>query len=347
MAGTRRRVHATRLPAATGVLLVACGVCACMSAAPDTSPRATCAAIAVAPETADAVTEALTADRKLTFHAVEVVTSYCRGQNTEQMKDVYSDGPHDRSYTSYLQPGPLSGTVIIENGDDLWQYDPATGRWLHQSDQPGMLLGSTSAVDLLFENYTADRKDDATVAGRRCTVYEILPKTSGNPSRRLCIDATTRLPLRTENVNGIGDLVSVSRYDSVTFDEAMPASWFGPPADASIDEDPVTRTGPISAAEANASLGFQFREPAYIPTGYKFAGAFVLKRDFALVGHMQWFDGLSVISLFKQHTGVMLPSSGWEDSQASSVTWTDGAFRYTLIGDIVPSELSRIRDSIR
>lgn len=331
-----------RLVAAALLLPAAHGVCAYMRVPP--SPTS---AIAVAPETATAITEALAADHSVTFHGVEVVTSYSRGQATEQTKDVYLDGPHNRSYASYLQPGPLAGTIIIENGDDFWQYDPATGRWLHQAAPPGMLLGSTSALDMLFENYTVERKDNATVADRRCSVYDILPKTSGNPSRRMYVDAATHLPLRTENVNGIGDLVSSSRYDSITFDEAMVASWFKPPEGDPVDEDPVKRTGPISAAEANASLDFQFREPGYIPTGYGFAGAFVLKRDFTLVGHMQWFDGLSVISLFKQHTGVMLPSSGWQESQASNVTWTDGGFRYTLIGDVVPSELSRIRDSIR
>jgi len=209
-----------------------------------------------------------------------------------------------------------------------------------------MLISFTDTVDLLFRNYEIEAAGESSVAGRRCLIYEILPRNSGNPSRRLHVDAEMRLPLRTENVNGLGELVSVATFESIEFVDQIEASVFAPP-EGPIEDDPVRREGPIDLWAAEGEAGFPVREPRYIPEGYRFAGAFIIRTDKSLVVHLQWFDGLSLISLFKQRAGTILPDSAWERYHANTVTWTSGGYLYTLMGDLVPPELARIRDSVR
>ncbi len=177
-------------------------------------------------------------------------------------------------------------------------------------------------------------------------VYDILPRLSGNPSRRVYVEAESYIPLRTENTNGEGELVSSTYFEQIEFHRALPHSLFEAPGRGEqISEDPVQREGPISLSDAQRSLSFVVSEPDYVPDGYELAAVYLIHKQGQDVALLQWSDGLSLLSLFKQPTGFSDPPTGWEEFHANSVSWVADGYYYTLIGDIIPSELSRIRDA--
>lgn len=294
------------------------------------------------------VQAALEAEDSLVYTGRQVVIQFRDAREQPFTQDVAWDGPRGLSRIEFRPPSPMSGAVLIVNGQDQWQYDPQTGVWLHQSGLPRTLISRRDGVRMLLENYEVELAGEREVAARDCYVYDILPRLAGNPSRRICVDRETYLPLRTENVDGLGQFVSITYFERIEFHRALDSQLFaGPARVAQVREDPVRRAGPMSIPEVNARARFRVHPPDYVPPGYDFAGAFLIEHATGQAVHLQWFDGLSLISLFKQPQGSRVPETGWAEYTANSVSWVSDGFYYTLIGDIVPSELARVRDSVR
>jgi hypothetical protein len=334
-----------------GVLMGSVAFALCAALTPDAwaqmGPVARADLVAVALGPADDVAAALRAEEQVRYRGSQIVVEYQDGrEQLRSTQEVVCDGPNQRMRVEVSSPGDLAGTVTIQDGTDRWQFDPSTRRWLHQSAPAERYVSFEESIDLLFRNYTIESGGEETVAGRTCRKYDVLPRMAGNPSRRLFVDSYTHLPLRTENVNGMGELFRVVCFTSVSFPDAIDADRFAPPQER-VREDFVERWGPMSLNDAASSVDFPLAEPGYIPSGYRFAGAVVLRKDFQYAAHLQWYDGLSLISLFKQRSGTTLPSTGWEESHANSVSWVSMGYYYTLVGDVVPGELSQIRDSVR
>ncbi len=293
------------------------------------------------------VREAFGAEWGLTYAGTQVIREFAEDREVNRaVLDVRWDGPTKRSRIRFTSTA-LMGIEWVTAGNDVWQYDPQEQAWLHTQAPPGMTLGLSERLDKMFTNYTVEPIGEDRIAGERCSVYDILPKQFGNPSRRLYIHEDTRLPLRTENVNGMGQRVNVSYFERIEFRRSLPGADFrGPGRGERIVEDSVTREGPYSIAQAERSAGIAATEPGYMPDGYEFVGAVVLTQGQTGGIQLQWFDGLSLISLFKQPAGADMPKTGWERFQANAVTWVADGYVYSLIGDVTPAELSRIRDSV-
>lgn len=313
-------------------------------AAPPEAPPSIAALTVCQPVTADLLTKAFTAHDTIIYYAQGEIRDSANGGGPTTVR-IYRNGRQDLTRREYYAPGQPD-VIIIERGRERWQKQP-DGSWLHENLLPQMLIGFAQRLDLLTANYAIEPAGERTIAGRQCWGYNILPKASGNPSRLMFIDAETYLPLRTENVNGLGDLVSVTNYSEVRYVDSLDADLFRAPS-GNVEDDGIEREGPMSKVDAEAQTGFAVREPDYVPDGYRFAGALTLRQGRSVAVHMQWFDGLSIISLFKQRSGGTLPSgSGWTRHHANSVSWTSDGFSYQLMGDIIPAELSRMRDSVR
>lgn len=306
------------------------------------SPPSVVALAVGQPVTADMLTRALTAEDALTYRAEGEVRDNSNGGRRTLMR-IYRYGPKGLTRREYYAPG-LPDVIVIQRGREQWQSQ-GDGTWLREELLPEMLISLPQRLDLLTANYTIEAAGEQNIAGRRCWGYNILPKTSGNPSRLMYIDSETYLPLRTENVNGLGELVNVSVYSEIEYVNSLDEDLFRAPT-SNVEDDGIERAGPMSKASAEAEAGFAVREPDYVPGGYCFAGAFIIKQGRSVAVHMQWFDGLSLISLFKQRSGGTVSSNVWSKLHANSVSWTEGGFSYQLMGDIIPAELARMRDSV-
>ncbi|MBD3177818.1 MAG: hypothetical protein GF320_21805, partial [Armatimonadia bacterium] len=291
------------------------------------------------PLSSDILTEALTAEHRLIYTAQGEI----RDGGSRTLLQVWRDGRQDLTRWVYAPPGGDS-MVVIQRQDEQWQSE-GDGTWLHQDLLPEMLIGFAERLELLISNYEIEPAGEKRIAGRQCWGYNILPKSSGNPSRLMFIDAETYLPLRTENVNGLGDLVSVSAHSEVEYHQSLDAGLFAAPTEG-VREDPVERTGPLNHRQAQTESGIPLSEPGYVPEGYRFAGAFIVRQGRSVAVHMQWFDGLSLISLFKQRSAGGVSDDVWTRHHANSVSWSSSGYSYQLMGDIIPAELSRMRDSL-
>jgi len=293
------------------------------------------------------VREAFGAEWGLVYAGTQVIREFADDREVNRaVLDVRWDGPARRSRIRFTS-AMMAGIEWVTSGNDVWQYDPEQQAWLHTQAPPGMTLGLSDRLDKMFTNYTVEPIGTDRIARERCLVYDILPKQFGNPSRRLYIHEDTRLPLRTENVNGMGQRVNVSYFEHIEFRRSLPGADFrGPGRGERVVEDSVKREGPYSVARAEQIAGIYASEPSYIPDGYEFVGAVVIRQDDTGGIQLQWFDGLSLISLFKQPAGADAPRTGWERFQANAVTWVKDGYYYSLIGDVTPAELSRIRDSV-
>lgn len=295
------------------------------------------------------IVRTLDAEERAVYSGVQVTIEYTRGRETTRtVQEVWWDGPNGRSVSHFKEPSWMMGSRLVRQGGDLWQYEPQGGRWLHSTAGSGLLMDLNYRARKLFDNYLVELVKEDRVAGYRCMVYDLLPRLSGNPSRRLYVEADSYMPLRTENVNGEGELVSATTFDRIEFHRSLPGQLFAAPGnDERVEEDPVQREGPLSLADARRRLSFLVSDPGYVPQGYEFAGAFLIHKQGQEVALLQWFDGLSLLSLFKQPSGISDPPTGWEEFHANSVSWVADGYYYTLIGDIIPSELSSMRDTIR
>lgn len=285
----------------------------------------------------------------VTYDGTWVVTEQGAGGVSKEARyrEIW-DGPTGRSRMDYTSPSSLAGTVVLDDGEWRTQYDPKTGEAMGQRSSRGALLPRVESqrLSLLVANYTCRDGGTGTMAGRACTIVEIVPRTPGNPSRRLWVDQYTWLPLRTETWSSSGGLIRSSECSEIRFNPSLGPDTFSLPARARVTEDPYTRVGPLELSDAASRTGFRPREPRYLPAGYTFAAAHILSGYQSVAIHIRYFDGLSTLSLFEKPSNDV-ESPQWGGSVSQALSWADGKLAFTLIGDIASTDLQRIQQSLR
>ncbi len=287
----------------------------------------------------------------LRYEGRRLVTNFdLLGRKTEVEYREYFDGARQGvplRRLEYVRDSHLQGIIMVDDGRFVWQYNPRTKRAIRQRSGPHMLPEVLARrTELLLENYDCRERGMEQVAGRKCYVVELLPRVPGNPSRTVYADVFTYLPLKTVNLRGTGTLKSISEFTSINFHPRFGKDLFAVPRDVVVVGG-ISREGPYDLQRAAGRLGVAIRTPKYLPPGYVFAGAHCLwGAGGARAVHLLYFDGLSTISLFEEPTTHHVVERWLPAGSVHEFRWADGAMKYTLIGDIVPAELARIKDSL-
>jgi len=303
--------------------------------------------------------KAAAADTELTYQAECVAETH--GPLTQRRavgptKIVYTetvDGPKGLRRIDYKEPPWFADVTVLEGPQFLYHLNRQRGVALRQDAAAGAMLAGVqdAGMALLRKNYSVSVMGIENLAGRDCLILEIMPTPdrAGNPWRRLFVDRHTNLPLRIENANGAGMLTNTKTVRRIAYDVRRGEAFFGLPDDVTVKTDPVGRGAAIEVGqELEKQAGFGPLLPEHVPDGYVFAGALVIRSNGARAVHIMYFDGLSTISLFEERTKNGRDFGGWGEGGmgAHELSWMRQGIGFTLLGDILPQELLRMRDSM-
>ena len=213
-------------------------------------------ALHAAPEVGDVLRTFATAEKTLSYSAVETLER--PGQPAVKLR-VQRDGRKRRF--DYVAPDVRRGDAVIDNGRVVWIY----------------LKSETAAVQTLSRpdsDWPARAANSARLAGTGTVenrIAWIVETARGGTQRRLWIDQKNGALLRRE-IRRDGKMVENSELQNIRFGE-VPAAVFNytPPAGASVSRTAGTLYVSANAARRIASLRF----PSWTPPGYAFESAIV------------------------------------------------------------------------
>jgi hypothetical protein len=250
---------------------------------------------------------------------------------------------------------PLANVTVWENGDRTYRYNPRLKRLTvakkRSSETP------EEQGRLLLENYEPRAAGFATIAGRKATVVELRPRSGKGCWKRVWIDPQTKVILGSEDRKAEegkpeGRIIRSSRFEQIDYLRSPPApETFRPPAELvqKYGTALVGDTSPIfPVTDLSKILGFQIREPRWLPRGYAFLGASQTPctcGERHQAARLEYGDGLNTISLFQ----CGHPACANTDNCFASGPETPGAFRYRrgkyfylAIGDAPEKDLERM-----
>lgn len=316
---------------------------------------------------ADRLREAQQAEQKLCFRAtLNTATFGGAGPASSQVIVCRKPGAGRWEY----QSPALRGLVVIEKGSEVIRLDPSRKTATVERTHAG-----TAALDLLLKNHdvTAEKAED--VAGRAADVLAVRQRQSGRLAKKVWVDRETALIVRSESYDSDGKLASLTVYDNIEWNPKLDDSLFEAPAGwqrIGADND---RERHWERDALSKEVGFEVREPAYVPAGYTLDGfhLFRCRRGIASA-HLRYVDGLKSISIFEQMSACPRGGGpgvkgggkgrGWGRGRGGGGGWrcgcelaggqqgemlvkhTDG-MTLILVGDLPKHELQKIADSIR
>ena len=278
--------------------------------------------------------QAATAGQATTYQGVEVLRQSGVDGTVTVISQVWHAG------------GGLTLIRTLSGATPVVSYD--TG-----DRSPAGVFGVTSAqVTLLGKHYVAAYRGAGTASGMPATIIEVY-RFDGTLAARFWLDARTRVPLRREDFDPAGQLVS---------DESFSQVRFGPltaPPTAQTTEGPAlgpesasTWIGAASPATLVASLAKRgVRLPGTLLAGLPLYAAAWSGTGSGQVTDLEYSDGLSSISLFVQRGALAAPArmAGWRPLSLDgykvyvsghSVTWAGRGEVYTMIADAPPQTVA-------
>lgn len=270
--------------------------------------------------------------RRVGFVGYEETSVFRPVRYSSRQKIVQKDGARR---VLYLHPPGLRGKEIYIEGPLVIFNDGGTVA-------PDIPLGK-DLRRLRKEALGTDR-----VAGRRTFVVEVRPDRSG-ASRRIWIDAEKWVPLRWEDRNSAGELLSKTTYTSIEFSEDLPRVV--PPV-----RPPAPRTVQLSLEEAEKLAGFRASLPEYVPPGYRRQVVTVTalgdERRPVYSISLRFSNGLDIITLSQAPVRAIedAPRPGPPRvSPFGQLVWVRGGFHYVLgaPASLSHEEALKMADSVR
>lgn len=243
--------------------------------------------------------------------------------------------------TEIISPGRLRGMVTLERGQHRAVRRPGDPRW---QIRPG---GTGPIFHKILNNYTLRQGGSDNVAGYRAVAVQIRSRYGGKLARKMWMDPSTGVVLRTELYNWAGQLVYIAAFRQIDYTPRLDPGDFRMPG-------PPRRDGckpPPPPVNGNVDLP----QPGYLPRGYELMGRpRWMHTERGPAAHLRYADGLNGISVFvrKLQPGEGSNAPGpaqhvMDQPFVSVIHYVKGDYRVTLIGDVSPRELQRMAGSIR
>jgi outer membrane lipoprotein-sorting protein len=243
--------------------------------------------------------------------------------------------------------GPAAGASIIDNGRSIMRFVPA--------EKSVNVAAATRREDLplMLSNYKPQAAGRGTVDDRSCFIVRLNPIHEGNPWKRLWIDKSSHITLRTDSYDSDGRLTSSTELRSITFGPqdkglfAMPKGW--------KIRQVSSRAMSFSLLPVSSKAGFKPVRPDYIPKGYRFAGYGLAKPCSSMECiTLRYTNGLNSITLMESNGKCMKmkprSKSGCMVSKNRHVKIVQrhvGGLSTVLISDIDKDELSSMAKSLK
>ena len=282
----------------------------------------------------------LRAESSMNIIGTQVTQVLRSGKTVQSIQYVTREG--DRALRlDYLQPPNLGGEKVIDDGTTRWRYIPKRNTLQAGPSTIGKLDGRIHQLMNHLNRPTFGMKivGSDNVAGHDCQIVEVDSLTTPSTIlRRFWIDPTNGAQLRIEQYDSDGQLQSVSYFTTITYNAVISAAAFAPPATApGVNVVPRPMTNSVSSLQtAEIGAGFSPLQPTYLPPGFTFQSASVMKYNGYNVIGLKYVNGMNVLSLFEtpEHdrplTTIVHPRPGVAQA-------TVGGFRIILVGNSAPA----------
>ncbi len=285
------------------------------------------------------------------------VLSVLRGQTMETVTVSEAHKRPNRMRLEFLSPEGVAGRLVVDDGVQTWHYEPR----LHVVIQ-GPTLGAPveGPFDRLLERYAISLLSLEEVIGRQTAVLSLKPR-GGRGERRLWIDRTTGVALRTEERDPDDGLVATTYFTRISYGLNFPDALFRPriPAGARV-VSPVEPASPLlSVPRLQQVVGFAINAPQTLPGGFALVGGEPVHGGPLRAAYLRYTDGARALGLFIAPTarlgppgrGAAVPALGGEAraigwGQTRLVQWEARGMRLTLIGPLPLADLVQIARSI-
>jgi outer membrane lipoprotein-sorting protein len=227
-------------------------------------------------------------------------TSRCLSQASEA-KIYFS--PPAKLRIEYREPGNLAKQVVIDNGRFEFLYDKVKNSAV-RSPSSFNQDDFDDRFDLLKKNYDFIHEGNEKIAGRQALIVVIKSKSGNSPRRRLWIDAEHDVLLQEKAFRPDGSISHMSHFTEISFPDSMPAGFFSLPKNAGITRD---ESGSIDFRDLESvpkKIKFKMLQPVYLPRGYEFETASLVKKNNAPFLRIQYTDGLDTLSLFETNSAI-------------------------------------------
>jgi len=266
----------------------------------------------------------------------------------------------DFMYIEYLEPPQAKGEIIIDDGEKRFEYLPQKDevKVLPSLNCPKIETRRKKALKIMLANFKISLLSQEKILGRTAYVLYLSPKNSISPSLKLWIDKETYLTLRREKYNPHGELVFFFRYIEAKFNRYFPRKelYDKIPKIPSIQKEPPLLPY-YDQQEIADKAGFPIFFPKYLPSGYVFQRAELIKKESSV--KLIYTNGLETIVLFQRpQIKIMMRRHRWMmfdnmrirykiGHYGSSLVWNRQGRTFILIGDLPLEELKKIVQSIK
>jgi len=289
----------------------------------------------------------LEADAEIAVEGEQTTTLYHNGSPVKSEQHVLRDGSRGLRIV-YTAPPKMANTVIVDNGNTLWQFNPHSNR----------LETSPSKLKKRIERYPAIMKargqrilsvsiqGTATVAGRPCTIIQVERKKDPGPIRTFWVDDATGVQLQVQVQEHSGSLRSVTQYRSIAFNVPVPPGSFNQPnTPGAIVDQQAGGNSENTIDSAAKQAGFSLLTPGYLPPGFHFQSAQVTLFERRNMVHARYTDGINTLSIFQRidrgrDTDITSPEHG-------VMTRIAAGHRLVVIANIEDGELRRVIQAMR
>lgn len=280
------------------------------------------------------VKNAQQAGKHVSYRGMKTANVYFGGVHTTSTMKVLHMKP-DKTRTDFFTPGAIAGVIVIQNGDDIWTYSPVLDAWEQRS--PAIKYSPDALLPDLTKSFDLKLAGKETVAGRSTYIVHAAPKNRAEAGRRLWIDESTHLIVKSQIEDRNGTVLNSSRYTSIDIN----------PKD--ISPDAFRIDGRIAAQSKASSTTFRTVTPKYLPSGYKLIATSMITINDTACAHMQYSNGTNIISLFQRKGDADKDKSPApiKSNVANVLTWAQDGMVFTLIADVSSRELNKIAESMR
>jgi outer membrane lipoprotein-sorting protein len=257
----------------------------------------------------------------------------------------------------FLSPEGVAGRIVVDDGAQTWHYEP---RLNIAFTGPTMAVPADAPSRLPADRYRVRLMGLEEVIGRPTVVLSLWPQ-AGRRERRLWIDRTTGVALRSEERDPDQGLVATAYFTRISFGMNLPAALFRPrlPAGARVVRQD-TPAGPLApVADVERAVRFPVRAPQVLPGGFTLLGGTPVRDGPVLAAHLQYSDGVRSLALFVAPASRLGPPGRGEAVAALGaeartliigamrlLLWDAHGSRHTLVGPLSLTELITAAEAI-
>jgi sigma-E factor negative regulatory protein RseB len=281
------------------------------------------------------------ATRALDYHGIFVSI---RGNRVGMMRIVHRGGQGGERERLISLMGPAR--EVIRRNDEVTCIFPRDRAVVVDKRPPRLIVGATLSrpVEALALHYDFSVLGGDRIAGRPASVMGITPKTDDRYGYRLWVDSASDLLLKSEVVDGSGNVVEQLLFTELKVRPDIPEAWLKPGISG---QGYSWYTGARGAAPVASKVQWALR---WLPPGFTveddqvYAGADSPEP----VKHAVYSDGLASVSVFiEKPTEAAQRIEGHSSMGAlnSYSAWA-GGYQITVLGEVPASTVRRIAAAI-